>query len=87
MKRMLITAALAAVLVGSGMAVGKSDTQRFGKIECESLTVKAPDGKGSVEITSAKDIVGIWISRAGRRDLVAIYNSDREGAVVGGDLD
>lgn len=85
MKRTFVAAAIAAMLVGifsGGVAIGKSDSQRFGKIECESIVVKSPDGRYSVQVAGFKGGAGIWIEDSKTKRMTTIYNTDKEGPVV-----
>jgi len=82
MKRMLTATALAAVLVGSGMAIGKSSSERLGNIECESISLRSPDGRYSVSIMATNGAAGVWIEDNKTKELTAIYNTKHEGPVV-----
>jgi hypothetical protein len=83
MKRMALGIAAGVVLVASGFAVGKSDTQRFGKIECESITVRSPDGRYTLSIAATNQVAGVWIEDNKAHTLTTIYNMEGQGPVVG----
>lgn len=59
---------------------GKFDS---GELEVKKITVGAPDSQYQVIISADKNIAGIWINGKQEDGIVAIYNSDLNGAVVG----
>lgn len=48
-----------------------------------SLSLVSPDGTKKIELLCQNHTAGIWVSGGSGKPMVAIYNDDNQGAVVG----